>query len=76
MDNYERMLELLDTKEGKELINCIMKDAVEQVGFWTITKENTIFSDDDLLEIEYYQSGYRFLKNLLEMHKDERKEVY
>lgn len=43
MDNYERMLELLDTKEGKELINCIMKDAVEQVGIRTITKGNTIF---------------------------------
>lgn len=73
MDNYERMLELLDTKEGKELINCIMNDTVEHIGLLVVTRGGTKFTDEDISEIEYCQNGYRFLENVLKTHRDERK---
>ncbi|WP_133015017.1 hypothetical protein [Clostridium cuniculi] len=76
MDNYTRMLELMDKEECKELLNYILQDTVEHIGLRVITNKNTKFTKKDLEEIEYCQNGYRFIKNLLKTYKDERKQVY
>ena len=66
MDNYTRMLELMDKEECKELLNCILQDTVEHIGLHVITNKNA----------EFCQNGYRFIENLLKTYKDERKQVY
>ena len=76
MDNYTRMLELMDKEECKELLNCILQDTVEHIGFYVITNKNAEFTKEDLEEIEYYQNGYRFIENILKTYKDERRQVY
>lgn len=67
MDNYERMLELMDKEECKELLNCVLQDAVERTGLRILTNENVEFTKEDLDDIEYYQSGFRFIQNLLKL---------
>ncbi len=76
MDNYTRMLELMDKEECKELLNCILQDTVDHIGFYVITNKNAEFTKEDLEEIEYCQNGYRFIENLLKTYKDERRQVY
>lgn len=76
MDNYTRMLELMDKEECKELLNCILQDTVEHIGLHVITNKNAEFTKEDLEEIEYCKNGYRFIENILKTYKDERRQVY